>query len=700
MNVSKDHEVYKQIISFRNLGASSSSITGPTGYTGSTGPAGTPGTSSGTGATGPTGPVSDVTGPTGPAGPTGSASSVTGGINISVTGTTEAIVNLQNPLTSTLNIGSVQITGSTTDGVSKTTSLLADAETATTGIVEISFEDTDITVQTDGQVNSLTDGLSMETNIRWRDAVNDTVASSIETAQGNQYDQEVLVQDILGQKEASRSDITIGGAIINSYQAQDLSGGAGNATRQQQMIWSSGIVDTDNYNFGVGANSLHTQTISSTQVQDSKNYSNGSGTNSSYSDTCNGSVSQTNMGFNQSGINASFQEGCSLGQSRTTQSVNNGSTQFTVVNNVCDTSRSRIQAYLTDTGVGNYATMEANGVNSVLSQQVLLGGITKNTSLTTSNTGAILTTDGTLGISSSGGNMTINASAGNVLVEGITFNGSSITPTTLNTDLDLTTNGTGGIHITEAVASTNGAVRITQQSAGGIANPTLKLANTNAGTDTVFVELFKNKNVAQNDTITEITFNANDAGSQKTQFGAIKCVSTNVASGNEDGAVEVWSCVNGTPAMVMRFNGADNENNSFRPMDMNGNPLTSTTGTLPITTTGTATNIAIQPRADQDITLTTTGVSGSTLIFASNGGDSTSVNTTPNQFACQTTGSIDLRTTGTSALSLQAQGSGGITLAPKFGSGTGNLIILNLPTSSAGLPTGAVWNNSGVLSIV
>ena len=42
-------------------------------------------------------------------------------------------------------------------------------------------------------------------------------------------------------------------------------------------------------------------------------------------------------------------------------------------------------------------------------------------------------------------------------------------------------------------------------------------------------------------------------------------------------------------------------------------------------------------------------------------------------------------------------GAGTITLAPKA---LGNLILLNIPTSSAGLPTGALWNNLGVLNIV
>jgi hypothetical protein len=44
-----------------------------------------------------------------------------------------------------------------------------------------------------------------------------------------------------------------------------------------------------------------------------------------------------------------------------------------------------------------------------------------------------------------------------------------------------------------------------------------------------------------------------------------------------------------------------------------------------------------------------------------------------------------------------SSGTGTITITPKV---AGNLIFSNLPTSIVGLPTGAVWNNSGVLNIV
>ncbi len=91
-------------------GGGSTGPTGPTGSVGATGPTGI----TGVGSTGPTGPMGvGATGATGPTGPAGSSGSgVSAGTNISITGTPSgSIVNLQNPLTSTLNIGSQNIAG-------------------------------------------------------------------------------------------------------------------------------------------------------------------------------------------------------------------------------------------------------------------------------------------------------------------------------------------------------------------------------------------------------------------------------------------------------------------------------------------------------------------------------------------------------------------------------------------------------------
>ena len=341
------------------------------------------------------------------------------GTNIGIDNTipTAPIVNLRSPLTSQLNIGSQNIVGSTTDG-RKTTSLLADANGSTNAVVQISYADTVIPIE--ALANSITTDTNIKTNLRWRNAdpTINTFASSIETAQQNKYEQQVQVQDFLTQKETTRSDITIGGDMVNTYTSTDLSAGSvQNATREEKVNWSSGIVDTDTYTFGIGSNSIHRKTINGLTAQLSQNYNNGA-SQSSYVETCNSTISRTDATYNKSGINSSIEESCSFGDCRTLQIVNNGASQSTTVNNSCNITRSRVQASVTDRDIGidNYSELLANGVYSLLNQQVLVGGITKNTVLQTSNTGASLSTNGKLDLTSTGGDVTITPKAASNLI--------------------------------------------------------------------------------------------------------------------------------------------------------------------------------------------------------------------------------------------------------------------------------------------
>jgi hypothetical protein len=102
---------------------------GPTGNVGATGPIGLTGNVGSTGPIGPTGNVG-ATGPTGPIGP--GSGSVSAGTNISITGTLSGpIVNLQSPLTSTLNIGSQNIAGTAISINSSSTLNLITADNVT-----------------------------------------------------------------------------------------------------------------------------------------------------------------------------------------------------------------------------------------------------------------------------------------------------------------------------------------------------------------------------------------------------------------------------------------------------------------------------------------------------------------------------------------------------------------------------------------
>jgi len=150
------------------------STTGPAGPTGATGAVGPTGPAGATGATGPqgdtgaTGPQG-ATGPTGPqgaTGPTGAIPGITGGANIIVSGTSTApIVSLRNPLTATLNLGtqncqgtSSQITLTNGGSVANTTATsgFTSADTVNPNNIRSVLYKTGLTLQTVNDLHTIT----------------------------------------------------------------------------------------------------------------------------------------------------------------------------------------------------------------------------------------------------------------------------------------------------------------------------------------------------------------------------------------------------------------------------------------------------------------------------------------------------------------------------------------------------------------
>jgi hypothetical protein len=170
-------------------------------------------------------------------------------------------------------------------------------------------------------------------------------------------------------------------------------------------------------------------------------------------------------------------------------------------------------------------------------------------------------------------------------------------------------------------------ITATQSTTGGPADPILTLNNTNAtagntnGVPTM--EYYKSgRNVNTNDIIASQRFNAKNYLGTKTPFGRIDCVATSSsAPTGDDGALDFYTCVNGTSSLVFRLNGADNENNSFRPLDMNGNAIKTSSGDLSIETTGSSGsgNITIAGKAGgiTNITATTIGITASSILTMS-----------------------------------------------------------------------------------
>ena len=168
-----------------------------------------------------------------------------------------------------------------------------------------------------------------------------------------------------------------------------------------------------------------------------------------------------------------------------------------------------------------------------------------------------------------------------------TINGSAYPPVVASDNLQnvLTAGNTA--------TGANAKIGLTDSGIGNVANPQLTLNNSNATAGVIngvpCVEYYKSgRNSTTGDTIATQTFQAKNASGTKTEYARLETAVRGTGVGNDDGSLGFYFSTNGVLAEVFRMNGADNENNSFRPLDMNGNALRTTSGNLPITASASA----------------------------------------------------------------------------------------------------------------
>jgi hypothetical protein len=373
------------------------------------------------------------------------------------------------------------------------------------------------------------------------------------------------------------------------------------------------MVDTDTFIYGVGATNTRTETLSTTQITDSQNFANGSST-SNFSSTAQASFSGSDMSFNQSGFLSSQQQRANFGIARHLMSATNGGTQTTTIDNQVDTSRAGLQVLLQDTSVSpnllQRGRIRAEGLSSSyeqFSQNVL--GANKTTTLTTNATsgGAILSTDGTLGLSSAG-NTTITSSTGNL----------SITSATGNT---LNAGASAGLANPNTFLSAG---------TGGQANPMVRMENTGASSGSVALEVYRNKGTAgtAGDVLYNMSVYGRDSIQNKQEFTRITHTIRDPTNTAEDGSIEFGCFVNGAFTTMLQLNGNDvpsGEVNVLKPLDLTGNALKTSTGSMSIDTSASSTAGATLTLATKDnVAGSGAGLvlTGNTLLNASAGGNS------------------------------------------------------------------------------
>jgi len=154
-------------------------------------------------------------------------------------------------------------------------------------------------------------------------------------------------------------------------------------------------------------------------------------------------------------------------------------------------------------------------------------------------------------------------------------------------------------------------IDLTNSGVGYTSNPQLTLNNSNAtvgNTNGVpSIELTKTgRNGAVNDVIGSVFFNAKDSAGVERTFGKIEStITTTTAPSNHDGALDFYSLINSVNNLVFRMNGSDNENNSFRPLDLNGNTLKTSQLNLTLDATGSSGTgqIIIAPKTTSNVNI-------------------------------------------------------------------------------------------------
>jgi collagen type VII alpha len=141
-------------------------------------------------------------------------------------------------------------------------------------------------------------------------------------------------------------------------------------------------------------------------------------------------------------------------------------------------------------------------------------------------------------------------------------------------------------------------------------NLTIVNNNTTAGNTTGVpsIQSYKSgRNAIGGDIISSQSYYAKNYAGTKTEFARIEASVRNTSLNNDDGAIGFFGATQSGGVNVLaeffRLNGADNENNTFRPLDMNGNDLKTSSGSLSVTSTGSSGTGNLSVNAKGSLTL-------------------------------------------------------------------------------------------------
>jgi len=172
----------------------------------------------------------------------------------------------------------------------------------------------------------------------------------------------------------------------------------------------------------------------------------------------------------------------------------------------------------------------------------------------------------------------------------------------------------------QRTASYNNAQCVLDKTSGPISRATLSpgiLELNNNATGGSTINFNKDAISVATDVISTINSSTRDVNNTSRIFTRLQSRTSAVGTNNQDGTLAVSVLINGTLTEVFNFQGGENEINSFRTLDMNGQAIKTASGNLIISST-TSTGVGVITLTSKPITGTITleggGVTGNASI--------------------------------------------------------------------------------------
>jgi hypothetical protein len=281
-----------------------------------------------------------------------------------------------------------------------------------------------------------------------------------------------------------------------------------------------------------------------------------------------------------------------------------------------------------DTGVSTAnisSTVNSTGTN--LTSQISTSSYQTNFNGASSSSGSSVganyeTLSGS--IITNNGAINVNGGGSEVLISSINISGASSQFLRLETPLsgdaliehnnpsggrNLGISSTGNLLITaNNMSSTATNLTVKSSSTGNITAPLLTLTNTNTN-GSVAMECFKNKPTASvnGDVLFTQSVFGKDSGNAKQEFTRINHTVRDTTAGVEDGSIEFGCFVNGAINTFLQINGNENEINALKNIDLGGNAIRTSTGSMTITTAPSSGTGLLELNAKSDLQLLSAG---------------------------------------------------------------------------------------------